>query len=208
MPKSMSIDVIEVGDFITNCYLIYEADQAIILDPGDDAPQIIELIEKRNVKLDKIILTHGHIDHIKGLPELRHWAKVPVLIHQEDANMLTEARKNLSYYHDTAFTTKPADELLVEGDEITVGNNKFTVLHTPGHTPGGISLLTDGIVFSGDALFFGSIGRTDFPGSDHRTLIEAIQHKLMTLPPETVVYPGHGPQTTIGQEKEANPWLS
>lgn len=208
MPESISIDVLEVGDFLTNCYLIHSDGKAIVVDPGDEAERIIKLIDQKGVKVEKIVLSHGHIDHIKAIPEVRKHTAAPVFIHQDDAGMLTHARSNLSYYHDTAFTTKPADELLVEGDEIILGNHKLTVLHTPGHTPGGISLLVDDIVFTGDALFFGSIGRTDLPGSDHTTLIRAINEKLLCLPTETRALPGHGPQTTIGYEKENNPWLS
>ena len=208
MTESISIDVIEVGAFITNCYLVYDNDKAIIIDPGDDAERIVDALNQRKVVIQKIILTHGHIDHIRALPEVKKATRAPVYIHPDDANMLVEAKANLSFYHDIAFATDAADELLAEGDEFEVGRFKFRVLHTPGHSPGGISLVSDGVVFSGDALFFGSIGRTDFPGSDHQTLIKSIQNKLLTLPPETSVFPGHGPQTTIGQEKTVNPWLS
>lgn len=208
MSESFSIDVLEVGDFLTNCYLIHCDGKAIVIDPGDEPEKIIGLIEQISVKVEKIILTHGHIDHIKALPEVRQATRAPVFIHQEDAIMLTDAKRNLSYYHDTAFTTKPTDELLIDGDEIILGNHTIKVLHTPGHSTGGISFLMDDIILTGDALFLNSIGRTDLPGSDHTTLIKAINDKLMSLPPETRAYPGHGPQTTIGHEKENNPWLS
>ncbi len=208
MPESISIDVLEVGDFLTNCYIIHSDGKAIVVDPGDEAERILGFIEQKGIKVEKVILTHGHIDHIKGLPDLRAAIDAPVLIHQEDAIMLTQARKNLSYYHDKSFTTKPADELLVEDDEIMLGDHIIRILHTPGHTPGGISLFVDDVVFTGDALFFGSIGRTDLPGSDHRTLIQAINDKLLSLPDQTRALPGHGPETTIGYEKENNPWLS
>jgi glyoxylase-like metal-dependent hydrolase (beta-lactamase superfamily II) len=208
MTEAISIEVIEVGAFITNCYLVADRDKAIIIDPGDDARQIQSLIDKKKVNVEKIILTHGHIDHIRALPDIKNATDAPVYIHPDDAEMLVEAKANLSYYHDIAFATEPADGLLNEGDVFYVGSHEFKVIHTPGHTPGGISLLTDGLIFTGDALFWGSIGRTDFPGSDHNTLIRAIRDKLLILPPETRVFPGHGPQTTIGQEKTANPWLS
>ncbi len=208
MPDPINVEVLEVGDFLTNCYLIHSDGKAIVIDPGDEAERIIELIDKHQVKVEKIILTHGHIDHIKALPAIREYTGAPVLIHQEDAGMLTQAKTNLSYYHDTAFTTKPADDLLIDGDEITLGNLTMKILHTPGHTPGGISILINNIAFTGDALFFGSIGRTDLPGGDHQTLLKAVNEKLLALPDDTKAYPGHGPATTIGHEKENNPWLS
>jgi len=202
------IDIIEISDFITNCYLVYDNGQAVVIDPGDEPETIIEAINKRQVKVGKIILTHGHIDHIKAIPEVKKATGATVWIHPGDATMLTDAKANLSFYHDVAFATEPADGFLNGGDEFEVGRFKFKVLNTPGHTPGGISFYMPGIVFSGDALFFGSIGRTDLPGSNHRTLINGINEKLLTLPDSTIVYPGHGPQTTIGQEKLDNPWLS
>jgi hydroxyacylglutathione hydrolase len=208
MTETIKIDLIEVGEFITNCYLVHHDGLAAVIDPGDEATKIIERIEKSKAKVEKIILTHGHIDHIRALPEIKKATGAPVFIHPADAEMLTGPKANLSFYHDTAFATEPADGFLNDSDEIEMGKHNFKILHTPGHTPGGISLLNDGLVFTGDALFWGSIGRTDFPGSNHQALLKAIHEKLLVLPDETVVYPGHGPQTTIGHEKTSNPWLS
>jgi hydroxyacylglutathione hydrolase len=208
MLDSLKIDIIEVGDFITNCYLVHDNGRGVVIDPGDDSGRILDLINKTKVKIEKIILTHGHIDHIRAVPEIKQATGAPVLIHPQDAEMLTEAKANLSYYHDIAFSTEPADGLLNENDTFAVSKYQFKVIHTPGHTPGGISFYTDGIIFTGDALFWGSIGRTDFPGSSHESLINAITDKLLILPDDTKVYPGHGPQTTIGYERTTNPWLS
>lgn len=204
------IEIITVSGIETNCYLVGNANEAVLIDPGEDADRIIGMIKKRNVKVVKIVLTHGHADHIGAVPELRKFTGAPVLIHSEDAIMLTDAMANLSAVFDLPFATEPADKLLHDGDEITAGDLKLIVLATPGHTPGGISLYEKnaGVVFTGDALFAGSIGRTDFPRASHQQLIEAIKKKLLTLPDETIIYPGHGPQSTIGQEKEENPWLT
>ncbi len=211
MAKSnIFIEIIPVGGIETNCYLIGDDKGAILIDPGDDADKIIEQIKKRKAKVTKIVLTHGHADHIGAVPQVKKYTGAPVLIHSEDAIMLTDAMANLSAVFDAPFVTNPADGLLKDGDEVIVGDIILKVLFTPGHTPGGISLYEEdaGIVFTGDALFAGSIGRTDFPRASHEQLIAAIQGKLLSLPDETVVYPGHGPQSTIGDEKEENPWLT
>jgi len=207
MIHSLTVDTLEVGMGMTNCYLISTNGKAIVIDPGDDADRIKELIDNRAVKVEKIILTHGHIDHIYGLPEVKRQTGAPVLIHPEDAVMLTDAKANLSFFHNISFETDAAEGFLNENDIVELDAIKLKVLHTPGHTPGGISLVTDGMVFTGDALFWGSIGRSDFPRGDHEHLINSIKSKLLTLPDDTKVYTGHGPQTTIGQEKLHNPWL-
>jgi hydroxyacylglutathione hydrolase len=204
------IETIPVGGIETNCYLIGDDKEAILIDPGEDASKIIAMIKKRNVKIAKIVITHGHIDHIGAVTELKQFAGAPVLIHAEDAIMLTDAMANLSAVFEMPFVADPADGFLKDGDVVNSGDVNLKVLFTPGHTPGGISLYeaNAGVVFTGDALFAGSIGRTDFPLSSHEQLIEAIQEKLLSLPNETIVYPGHGPQTTIGEEEEENPWLN
>lgn len=208
--RDIFIEVIPVGGIETNCYLIGDGKEAVLIDPGDDAEKIIGMIRNRNAKVARIVLTHGHADHIGAVPELRKYTGAPVLIHSEDAIMLTDAMANLSAVFDVPFVAEPADGLLKDGDLISAGNIKLKVLFTPGHTPGGVSLYEKdaGVVFTGDALFAGSIGRTDFPKASHERLIEAIREKLLSLPAETIVYPGHGPQSTIGNEKEENPWLT
>jgi glyoxylase-like metal-dependent hydrolase (beta-lactamase superfamily II) len=152
-------------------------------------------------------LTHGHTDHIGALAFVQEATGAAVLIHTADAAMLTGPAKNIPFLGGTKKQSKAADRLLQEGDLIEVGKISIKVIHTPGHTPGGICLAIDNILFTGDTLFAGSIGRTDFPGGSHRQLIESIKKKLLAFPPETIVYPGHGPATTIGEEKKYNPFL-
>ena len=207
MTESLKVEVLEVGPYFTNCYLVSDEKHALLIDPGDDSLRIEQLIEKSNVDIENIILTHGHIDHIAALAHIKEITGAPVLIHPEDAEMLTDAKANLSAFHSTAFIAETADGFLNEGDTIEVGRFQFRVLHTPGHSPGGISLVTEGIVFTGDALFWGSIGRTDFPNGNHETLIRSIKTRLLTLPDDTIVYSGHGPKTTIGHERKINPFL-
>jgi hydroxyacylglutathione hydrolase len=208
MSETMKIDTIIVGDFFTNCYLVSVGKNAILIDPGEEPDRILETIESNNVAVEKIIITHGHIDHIGAIPEIREATKAKVLIHRRDADMLTDAKANLSLYHSVAFTVAAADGFLDENDIIEVGDDELKVIYTPGHSPGGISLLGEGVVFTGDALFFGSIGRTDLPGGNHGQLLKSIKEKLLILPDDTRVFPGHGPETTIGNEKFANPWLT
>jgi len=207
MAETLIGEQIEVGPYMTNCYIVSDDKQALVIDPGDDYQMIEKYIKKNSLKVEKIILTHGHIDHIGAVAQIKKLTDAPVLIHPEDADMLTDAKANLSAYHTESFSVGPADGFLNEGDIIDLGRFQFKVLHTPGHSPGGISLATDGIVFTGDALFWGSVGRTDFPNGSHEILINSIKTKLMTLPDETIVYSGHGPQTTIGHERGINPFL-
>jgi hydroxyacylglutathione hydrolase len=208
MSDLLRIETLQVGSYLTNCYIVHANGRGIVIDPGDEAQRIIFLIKKQNLKIEKIILTHGHIDHILALPEIKKYTGAPILIHPDDAIMLTDPAANLSVYHGLSFSTEPAETMLNEGDIIEFGVYEFKILHTPGHTPGGISLVIEKSAFTGDALFAGSIGRTDFPGSNHQTLIDSIRRKLLALPDETIVYPGHGPATTIGEEREMNPWLA
>jgi hydroxyacylglutathione hydrolase len=207
MTIRLNVKVIEVGPFITNCYLLFANREAMLIDPGDDFLRIKELIEENHVEVKKIILTHGHIDHIRAVPEAKKLTGAPVLIHSGDAGMLIDPAANLSQWQDQPFKTAPADMMIKEKDIIETDDFKLEVLHTPGHTLGGISLLTNGMVFTGDALFWGSVGRTDFPDGDHAVLIEGIKSRLLTLPDNTVVYPGHGPETTIEHERKFNPFL-
>jgi glyoxylase-like metal-dependent hydrolase (beta-lactamase superfamily II) len=204
------IDTIPVGEIETNCYLIGDGKEAILIDPGEEAERIESLIKKRGVKIGRILLTHGHMDHIGAVSPLKKLTGAPVLIHSKDAIMLTDPKANLSGAFGNPFVADAADGFLEDGDEIMAGDLILKVIYTPGHTPGGVSLYgaNAGVVFTGDALFAGSIGRTDFPRSNYQMLINSIKQRLFVLPDKTIVYPGHGPQTTIGEEKSSNPWLS
>jgi len=210
----MKIDRLILGDFETNCYVLRNSDKArdcLIIDTGLDAGPLLDFLELNKLNPAALILTHGHADHIAGVEPLRKKSPtIAVYIHKLDAEMLTSAIRNLSVLSGTFLTTKKADNLVEEGDVINIIQIKLRVIHTPGHTPGGICLYSekDGIIFVGDTLFAGSVGRTDFPNGDMKQLIEGIKHKLLVLPDDTVVYPGHGPETTIGQEKADNPFLS
>ena len=204
----------EVGQLGTNCYIVgcEETREAAVIDPGGDALKILKFLERNNLKLTHIINTHGHIDHIGGNRALKDQTQAELIIHEEDASMLTSAGRNLSLFSGMVMSGPAADRTVKEGDKIKVGNTVvLEVIHTPGHTPGGMSLKleVDGknILFVGDTLFNGSIGRTDFPGGAYRQLIESIQQKIMVFPDETEVYPGHGPGTTVGFERKSNPFL-
>lgn len=209
MSNDLIIEILETGPFFVNCYIVGdpESKQGFIIDPGWDAERIIEMVDRHKLSIDSIIITHGHADHIVAIDELKHHFKARVFIGEMDANMLTDSDANLSTMSGESFSGSPADGLLREGDIVKAGRFEFKILDTPGHSPGSISLYGHGVVFTGDALFLGSIGRTDFPGSDHETLLESINTKLLILPEDTIVYAGHGPDTTIGQEKDFNPFL-
>jgi hydroxyacylglutathione hydrolase len=210
----MEVHVFELGSLQVSAYVVVDDDQAVLIDAPEESEQLIEFCESQGLTPHTLINTHGHGDHIYGNALVKkRWPGISIAIGKADAPMLTSPVRNLSVMLGQLVKSPEADRLLVEGDRIAVGAAELEVLDTPGHTPGGISLLARQgpgrrpAVFTGDALFADSIGRTDFPGADHDTLLEAIRTKLLTLPPDTVVYPGHGPETTIGEELAGNPWL-
>jgi glyoxylase-like metal-dependent hydrolase (beta-lactamase superfamily II) len=209
----MKIDCLILGGYQTNCYVLRNDDSAkdcLIIDPGLEAGELLEFLDEQKLNLAAVVLTHGHIDHIAGVSLLRNrFPEIKVYIHNLDTEMLTEPANNLSAMSGMTFTIEPEDVALKEGDIIDLAGVKLLVLHTPGHTPGGISLYSkrDGVVFVGDTLFAGSIGRTDFPGGSMSQLLAGVREKLFTLPEETKVYPGHGPATTIAAEKTHNPFF-
>ncbi|NQT94918.1 MAG: MBL fold metallo-hydrolase [Candidatus Omnitrophica bacterium] len=194
-----------VGPLETNCYIFGSArtKEVLIIDPGADYDKIRTLIEKEALVAKFIVNTHGHIDHTGA----NYAFKLPVYIHKRDANFLTNPMLSLSALYSNFAVSPKASRLLEEGDEIDISGMKLKVLHTPGHTPGGISLHYKKIVFTGDALFAGSVGRADLPYSNHKALITAINDKLMRLDDDTLVLPGHGEETTIAAERKSNPWL-
>ncbi|MBN2288849.1 MAG: MBL fold metallo-hydrolase [Candidatus Glassbacteria bacterium] len=198
-----------VGLLGSNCYLAWDPDnrQAVVIDPGAEPERIIRAAAERDLEVHYIINTHGHGDHIGGNRELKVAYPVPLLVHQADAPMLEDARLNMSSFFGEPVLSPPADGFLVPGEKVRFGRVALTVLHTPGHTPGGVSLYGEGAVFTGDALFCGSIGRCDMPYSDELLQLESIRKQLLTLPDETLVLPGHGQSTTIGQEKKWNPFF-
>jgi len=218
----MKIDCLILGAYQTNCFVLRESKAAtcagttgagkdcLIIDTGLDAGELIDFLHRYNLNPVAVVLTHGHVDHVTGVVALRgRFPNIKVYIHKLDAGMLTGEKDNLSALAGVSFSHEHADFPLKEGDVIEQANIKLDVLHTPGHTQGGICLYSknEGIIFVGDTLFADSVGRTDFPGGNAAQLIKSIKQKLCTLPDETIVYPGHGPQTTISQEKAHNPFL-
>ncbi len=199
---------LSVGAMDSNCYIIGDQGEGIVVDPGAEAKRILKAIDNLGLKIKCIVLTHGHIDHIGALAEVQEATGAEVCIHAEDAQQLTDASKNLSIYVGPKFSVKAADRLLQDGDIIQVGGLEVEVIHTPGHTRGGITLKCgNDLLITGDTLFAGSVGRSDFPGGSHSQLIASIKNKLLNFPDETVVYPGHGPASTIEEEKKHNPFL-
>lgn len=205
----MKVIQLEVGALATNCYLLYceQTLETAIIDPGANADYILRTVSKENLVPVCIINTHGHADHIGANADIKNAAKIPLMIHRDDSEMLTDQNKNMSVYIGKGFVSPPADKELVDGDIIKVGTGDITVIHTPGHTKGGICLKTEEILISGDTLFAESIGRTDFPGGSYSQLLNSIKNKLMLLPDKTCVFPGHGPATSIGRERKINPFI-
>jgi hydroxyacylglutathione hydrolase len=205
----MILEILTVGELETNCYILgYEkTKQCVVIDPGGDFEIIEDHLKKLKLKVKYIILTHGHVDHIGALAQLKKVTGAEILIHSKDSAMLYDPHQNLSIFSGDKITATKADKLLEEGDIIQCGGIKLEVLHTPGHTPGSISLLIDKMIFTGDALFCGSIGRTDFPGSSYQKLISSIKDKILSREDDLIIYPGHGPSSTIGEERRNNPFL-
>ncbi|MZP30963.1 MBL fold metallo-hydrolase [Heliobacterium undosum] len=207
----MNIRRWEAGMLAANCYLVQcpETGEAALIDPGGDGEMLLRRAGEAKAKIVAIINTHGHGDHIAANGDIKKATGAPLLCHEAEAAAIISPGKNLSLYTGVPITSPAADRLLEDGDVITIGKTvRLEVLHTPGHTVGGICLKGEGVVFTGDTLFYGSIGRTDFPGGSYSQILHSIREKLLTLPDDTVVYPGHGPESTIGFERVNNPFLA
>lgn len=206
------VEAIVLGPFETNCYIVRAADArpesaCWIVDAGYEPGELIGRVRELGLRPEAIVLTHAHSDHIAGIRDVRAaWPGVPIMVHEAEREWLLDPVLNLSAMIGMSVTAPAADRLLREGDVLELEGMRWAVLHTPGHSPGGITLYNAaaGVALVGDALFAGSVGRTDFPGSDTRTLAQSIRSKLYTLPDETEAHPGHGPSTTIGREKRSN----
>jgi glyoxylase-like metal-dependent hydrolase (beta-lactamase superfamily II) len=197
-----------VGPLASNCYIIGSESTkgGMIIDPGDEAEVILKTVKELGLDIKYIVLTHGHIDHIGALKEVSEATGAEVAIHAEEAGVLQ--RNSVNTMMALAYPAPlPPDRLLQGGDSLDIGDLHFTVLHTPGHSPGCICLLGQGVLFSGDTLFNYGIGRYDLPGGSYSQLMDSIHTKLMVLPDDTTVYPGHGPETTIAAERSGNPFL-
>lgn len=207
----MQVEHLSVGPVQTNCYLAInkETKEAIIIDPGDDADRIGMRLKQLEAKPVAILLTHGHFDHAGAAKTLATQYDILVYAHEKEAKTLEDSRMNLSGPLAGGATTYHADVFLKDEQELTLAGLHMRVLFTPGHTPGGCCYYfpREDVLFSGDSLFCGSVGRTDFPGGSMRTLVDSVRNKLMSLPENTIVYPGHDIETTIEQERMYNPFL-
>ncbi|MDP8322695.1 MAG: MBL fold metallo-hydrolase [Candidatus Stygibacter australis] len=196
-------------EFGTNTYLVWDKDsrEAILIDPGAASQDIINYVNTNSLNMTAIVNTHGHVDHIGGNKYFHEKWDVPIFIHSADAMKLIDPRQNLSSYMDEEIISPAADRLLESGDKIRLGKKELEVIHTPGHTAGGICLLYDFLLFAGDTLFKGSIGRTDFPDGDFETLKHSIKTRIYVLADQTMVFPGHMEATRVGIEKRENPFV-
>jgi len=207
----MILKTLVVGFVASNCYVVGSeaTKEGMIIDPGAESKTILQAVDQLGLSISLIVATHSHFDHVGALGKVKERTNAEFAMHKDETGgSLQKFSQGIAAVMGGSFSSLPEpDRLLEEGDILKVGDLSFSVLHTPGHSPGGISLLGDGVVFSGDSLFNFSVGRTDFPGGSHGQLIDSIRTKLMILPDDTVVLPGHGAQTTIGAERRMNPFL-
>jgi glyoxylase-like metal-dependent hydrolase (beta-lactamase superfamily II) len=199
------------GVFAENCYIVADrsAGRAVLVDPGEAVDLFLARLRTENLQLSAIWLTHAHLDHVLGVAEVKQRTGVPVWLHPDDRPLYDHTPAQARALLGVELDPPPApDRLIVPGDPLTVGTCAFEVRHVPGHSPGSVALVGEGVALVGDVLFAGSVGRTDLPGGDTATLLDSIRTQLLTLPDDTVVYPGHGPETTIGRERATNPFLT
>jgi glyoxylase-like metal-dependent hydrolase (beta-lactamase superfamily II) len=206
----MRIERLVVSPLQTNCYIVADDNgSSAIIDPGGDVQVIEGYIQDNNLTVTKILLTHGHPDHLFAAGQLQQAHKLELVMHGDDVEGIEPNLEIAAMFYDmNEYVPPKPTQLVSDGDIVTVGEIEFQVIHTPGHTPGGICFLNDGVIFSGDTLFAGSIGRTDFLGGSFDALMDSIKNRLLTLSDSTRVYPGHGGETTIGNEKMFNPFIS
>jgi len=210
MTEQPLVTTLVVGPLQVNCFIVAcpRSRDALVIDPGDDGERILAAIRAANWRVVRIVNTHGHFDHIGANRTLVDVTGAELLIHGLDLPLLQKAQTHAQVY---GLRTEPSpvpDRLLSDGDTVDCGELSCQVIHLPGHSPGGIALLCGEHLFAGDVLFAGSIGRTDLPGGDHRLLVSGIRSKLWVLPGETIVHPGHGPDTTIAREMRSNPYVA
>ena len=205
----MRFETVVVGSLETNCYLVYcsKTKECVVIDPGADAEKIFRAIAESELKPVLLVNTHGHVDHIGANGDIKDRLNIPLCIHKSDSAMLESILQSALGLLLGARQSPPPDRFLEDGDVIEFGARRLDVIHTPGHSEGSISLKGDGLLISGDTLFCGGVGRTDLPGGSWEKLVDSIQKKILTLPEETIVLPGHGPSTTVGQEKNDNPFI-
>lgn len=206
----MRVEPIVVSPYDENTYLVWneETKRGFIVDPGDEAPRLISGIKRNGITLEAILLTHGHADHIGAVAEIKQEFKIPIYIGEGEEELLLDPAKNLSVTHGGSVIAPPADHLLNEGDKITIADFELEIISTPGHSPASICYLHEKIMFCGDVVFMGSIGRTDLPGANHEVMMNTLREKILPLSDEIFLYSGHGPATTVGRERIANPFLN
>lgn len=211
-PRRVRVHVLEVGPLAVACYIVEHiaARKAAVIDPGGDGEAILGEIGRLGISVDSILLTHGHFDHVGAVGLLREKTGAMVHIHGDDVKRMKSARKQGLLFGLRIPDTPDPDILVGEGDRVASSGLEFLVSHTPGHTPGCVTYLleTEKMAFVGDLIFAGSIGRTDLPGGDYDTLIRAVREKIFVLPDDTTLFPGHGPATTVGEEKRSNPFFT
>lgn len=201
----MVLRSLTVGPLECNCYIVADEQtkEAILFDPGDEPDRIMDVIRENGLTIEYIVLTHAHFDHVGAVPDIKKETNAKVAVHEDELEIYDSVKDQGAFWGYDVVPLPPPDMLLKEGDEIKIGGLRFNVLHTPGHSPGSICLLGEGVVITGDTLFQGAVGRTDFYGGDMDKL-KASFKRLLTLPDETRVLPGHGPLTTIGKERSEN----
>ncbi|MDA8216218.1 MAG: MBL fold metallo-hydrolase [Dehalococcoidales bacterium] len=207
--EAVVVRTIPVGLLETNCYLVgcETSKEGMVIDPAAEPERLLQEIADLGLRVRYVVNTHGHLDHILANDAVRQATGAPLLMHEADARFLKEPDRTIASWIGAPGSFWAPDRLLEDGATVTVGELSFEVLHTPGHTPGGISLYGNGVVFTGDTLFNQGVGRTDLWGGNWRQLQQSIQSRLFTLPDSTIVYPGHGAPTTIGAEKADNPYI-
>ncbi len=196
------------GPFMKNGYVVGTAGdrKAVYIDPGDEAGQMIRFIEKNDLSLQAVLATHGHMDHICGIGTVLAKWKVPVYLHREDEFIYSGLGEQSRYFGMNYSPAPPVDHYLEDGQVLSFGELEFKVYHTPGHSPGGVCLEKGDNLFTGDLIFAGSVGRTDLPGGDMETLMDSIRRRIASFPEDTILWPGHGPRTTVGNELRSNPF--
>lgn len=209
----MSVDFrsLVVGKLQTNCYLVWDREllHAVLIDPGDDISLITDAVDSLGISVERVLLTHGHPDHCFVAGNAAKHFGADIAMHEADVEQIEQGLGIAEMFYDvTTFVPFSPSILLSDGDVLHIGEAPIEVLHTPGHSRGGLCFATDAGVFCGDTIFCGSIGRTDFPGGDHNQLISSIRTRILPMKNETPLYPGHGPSTTVGREKTSNPFLA